>query len=139
MSKSRLDCQTRCMFDPAHIISGKVRIEHLEVNCIIGVEERERENPQPVLIDIELIADLCRASCTDDIEYAPDYNALCVRIVAEMSDTSYALLEAFAGRVADICLESHIRVSTAKVAVKKPDVLKAFGDAVATVEITKER
>ncbi len=127
------------MFEPVDKISGKVRIDRLEVTCIIGVEEWEREKPQLVVVDIELLADLHRASNTDDIKDAPDYNALCSRIVAEMSVTSFSLLEAFAGKVVDICLGAHVSVKQATVRARKPVALAAFGDAVATVEITRER
>ena len=117
----------------------KVIIKGLEVMCVIGVNDWERESAQKVVVDVELFADLSKAGASDDIAEAPDYNALCGQIVGEMSKTSYSLLESFAAQVADICLQSHSSVHEACVRVSKPDALRDFGKAQSYIEITRTR
>lgn len=117
----------------------KVIIKGLEVTCVIGVNDWERESAQKVIVDLELFADLSKAVASDDIADAPDYNALCGQIVGEMSKTSYSLLESFAAQVADICLQSHGSVRKARITVSKPYALRDFGKAQAYIETTRTR
>ena len=117
----------------------KVIIKGLEVMCVIGVNDWERESAQKVVIDVELLADLYKAGASDNIVDAPDYNALCGLIVGEMSKTSYSLLESFATQVADICLQSHRSVYEAHVRASKPNALRDFGKAQAYIEVTRTR
>lgn len=117
----------------------RIRILSLAVSCIIGVEEWERQEPQAVVVDIEIFADLKRAGNNDSVSDTVDYHAICSRVTDEMSRTRYRLLEAFAEHVARICLDAHRSVSRVKVGVRKPKALEEFGEAVASVEITRTR
>jgi FolB domain-containing protein len=45
----------------------KVFIKDLSVRGIIGINDWEREKPQEILINIEMVADLYQAGQTDDV------------------------------------------------------------------------
>jgi dihydroneopterin aldolase len=71
-----------------------VFVESLEITCLIGIHEWEREHRQPVVFHVELGFDHRRAAASDDIGDAIDY--------ADIVDE----LNRFAGARDDLLLES---------------------------------
>ncbi len=107
---------------PLRPSSVVVEIRGLELSGIHGVEEREREQPQPFLFDLWL--DVGEAGLSDRIDEAIDYRdvAACVRDISEAR--SFQLLEALAAAVADALLE-RFPLESVCVRVRKPDVRPA--------------
>ena len=70
-----------------------------------GVRQAERDQPQEFKVDIDVEADLSQASRTDHLSDTVDYTKLrgIARTVIEGPPAS--LLEALAGRIADLALE----------------------------------
>lgn len=114
----------------------KIIIRDLLVRCIVGVREHERVNKQDVIINIDLIADLRKAGKSDNLGDSIDYSTIKKRIVTELEDSHYFLVEALAERIADICLENEM-VKSVKVTVEKPSALR-FARSVG-VEINRDR
>ena len=119
--------------------SDCLTILDLEVTCVIGVDGWERRSRQTLLVDVSLTGDLSRAGESDDLASTVDYRRLCRQIVEEMSGTRYSLVEAFAERVARICLDAHELVESATVRVRKPGALAGFGRANVAVEVKRRR
>ena len=119
--------------------SDCLTILDLEVTCVIGVDGWERRLRQKLLVDVSLTGDLSRAGESDDLAATVDYRRLCRQIVDEMSVTRYSLVEAFAERVARICLDAHELVESATVRVRKPGALAGFGRPNVAVEVTRYR
>ncbi|MGD8238093.1 MAG: dihydroneopterin aldolase [Armatimonadota bacterium] len=114
----------------------RILIKDLLIRCIIGVNEDERREKQDVVINVALDADLRPAGKSDRFEDAVDYRAIKKRILSEVEQSQYYLVEALAERIAEVCLESP-GVQRAQVTVEKPSALR-FARSVG-VEITRGR
>ena len=116
-------------------MSDAIRFRRMRFWGRHGVTEAERENPQEIELDAEVIVDLSRAAQSDRLEDTVDYHAAyraCERIVTERS---FALLEA----LADACILTLMRdprVERATVRVRKPGLLDG---ATPEVEISRAR
>ncbi len=99
--------------------ADRIRITGLELRCHIGVPAEERQEPQRLTANIELIAPTPFASLGDDLTRTIDYDALSRRLteLAE-GDCDTRLIETLANRLARCCVEE-------------------FGAPGATVEVVK--
>ena len=113
-------------------MTDHVEISGLRANCIIGVDESERVEPQPVEIDIVLDVDLAAAGASDDLADAVDYRSLAEAVVGAVESSSFLLIEALATRVADICL-TECKVEAVEVTLRKPGALRIADYAAVTI------
>ena len=113
-------------------MADHVEISGLRANCIIGVDESERVEPQPVEIDIVLDVDLAAAGASDDLAHSIDYRSLAEGVVGAVESSSYLLIEALATRVADICL-TESKVEAVEVTLRKPGALPIADYAAVTI------
>ena len=107
----------------------RIHVQDLLLRCILGVNPEEREKKQDVVINFTLWADLSHPAGTDRIEDTLDYKRLKKKVVDLVEGSSFHLVEALAGAVADLCLEDP-RVKAARVRVDKPGALR-FAKSVA--------
>jgi 7,8-dihydroneopterin aldolase/epimerase/oxygenase len=87
-----------------------------------GANPGERERDQPIDVDLEVTVDASSAASSDALADTIDYAELyrtCERIVTQQS---FALLEALAGRIARACLRD-ARIGEVTVRVRKPRLL----------------
>ena len=113
-------------------MTDHVEISGLRANCIIGVDESERLEPQPVEIDIVLDVDLAAAGASDDLADAVDYRSLAEAVVGAVESSSFLLIEALATRIADICL-TESKVEAVEVTIRKPGALPIADYAAVTI------
>jgi len=99
-------------------VSVLVELAGLEIPGRHGVEDREREQEQPFVYDLEL--ELAEPAA-DRIEETVDYREVVelVRVVSESKQ--FQLLESMAAAVADALLE-RFPLERARVRVRKPQV-----------------
>jgi 7,8-dihydroneopterin aldolase/epimerase/oxygenase len=102
---------------------GVVFLRDLRVETVIGVEERERLGPQPLLVNLEMDADLDAAARTDDLAHAVDYARVAELVREHAAGARFRLLEALAGSVADLVLERFPLVREAVVRIEKPSAV----------------
>ena len=114
----------------------KIFIRKLEVSCIIGTQPKERVAKQMVSISIVLLCDLERAGKSDCIEDTIDYKILKDRIVAEIRNSNFFLIERMAAHISEICLESEL-VCEVTVTVDKYGALT--GARSVAVEVIRNR
>ena len=82
----------------------KIYVDGIDVECIIGDLQREREAPQLVKVDVVLeVPD--RAAESDDIADTADYAAVAERARSALASARCRLVEAAAGVVARACME----------------------------------
>jgi FolB domain-containing protein len=108
-----------------------VRIERLELDCIIGINPWERLTKQRITIDIEINADLSAAGASDAIEDTINYRTISKAVTSAVEESSYGLVEALAARVAEICLEDE-RAQSIEITVRKPGAVRK-ADAVGVI------
>lgn len=114
----------------------RIHIKDLLLRCIIGVRDWERTEKQNVVLNITLHADLSAACQSDDFSKTVDYVVIKKRIIEQVENSSFYLLEHLAEVVAQTCLEDD-RVVRVDVHLDKPGALR-FARSVA-VEITRVR
>ena len=108
-----------------------LRLEGLEVDCVIGERADERDRVQRLRVDAELEVD-GRAAETDDIADAADYAALVERMRLALVSARCKLIERAAKVVRDVCL-SDPHVASAKVSVTKSDAVPGLASATAVL------
>ena len=116
---------------------GIVFVRDLRVRTVIGVEEREREAPQEVVVNLDLEADLEPAAGTDDLTRSVDYAAVAALVREHATTARFRLLEAFAGSIAALVLRRFPLVRALAVRVEKPAAVP--GARSVGVELRRER
>jgi len=100
-----------------------VRIERLELDCIIGINPWERLTKQQITVDIEIDTDLSAAGNSDSIEDTINYRTIAKTVTHEIEKSDYGLVESIGAKIADICLKDD-RVFSVKVTVRKPGAVR---------------
>lgn len=96
-----------------------VFLRGLRIETVIGIYDWEKSIKQPVVLDIEMAADVARAAKTDRIDDAVDYKAVAKRLKEFVSAGRFELVETLAERCAEIVRHEHgvpwVRLSVNKV------------------------
>jgi len=82
-----------------------VFLKDLRIDTVIGVYDWEREVKQPVVLDIEMSADIARAALSDRIEDTLDYKSVAKRLIEFVERSEFQLVETLAERCAQIIRE----------------------------------
>jgi dihydroneopterin aldolase len=97
----------------------RIEIRDLRVVGVHGVLPEERERAQPFSLDIVAWVDMAAAQLSDDLSDTVDYGALAQVAAVVVSQRSYQLLEALAGRLAEALLLTDARLEAVEVTVRK--------------------
>lgn len=95
-----------------------IKLNGIEVECILGDLPEERVKEQKILVDVALELDLADAAESDSLDDTVDYALLVGNIREALEEARCRLLERAASVVADVCL-SDPRVERATVSVRK--------------------
>lgn len=101
----------------------KIFIEDLLIRGVIGISEREREQPQDILVNIEIKADITKAGISDNVEDSVNYRTIAKKVLAHTETIKRYTVEALAEDIARICLEDH-KVESVLVRVEKPGAVR---------------
>ena len=114
----------------------QIRIEGLEVRCVVGVYPRERSRRQMLGFEVRFDIDASRAAPTDTVRDTVDYAAAVECIAAVLASQHFNLIETVAAVVAEELLQ---RFATPRVHVRvtKPGVPQRH--AAASVEVERRR
>ncbi len=115
-----------------------IRIEGLELRCIVGVRSYERRREQPLRIDVRLGLDLRGAGRSGRITDTADYARVADEVTALLRFREYRLLEVAAEEAAAMLLGVHSAVSEVTLRLDKPQALAGRARG-ASVEITRSR
>jgi dihydroneopterin aldolase len=97
----------------------RIEIRDLRVVGMHGVLPEELERAQPFSLDIVAWVDMAAAQKSDTLSDTVDYGALAQVAADLVSQRSYRLLEALAGRLADALLITDPRLEAVEVTVRK--------------------
>ncbi|MGH8461392.1 MAG: dihydroneopterin aldolase [Stenotrophobium sp.] len=111
-------------------------IRGLEVQTLIGVYDHERRGLRPLLLDLDLGADLHAAAASDAVRDAVDYQAVRDAVVAFGAAQRFHLLEAFAEHLSRK-LFAEFPIDTLRLRIAKPGAVD--GVAAVGVEIHRQR
>ena len=107
----------------------RLRLEGIDVDCVIGDRPDERVRTQRLLVDVELAMGDAAVE-TDDLADAVDYAELTERIRAALVEAKCRLIERAAKVVRDVCMTDP-RVDAARVSVTKAGFVPHLGSATA--------
>jgi 7,8-dihydroneopterin aldolase/epimerase/oxygenase len=105
--------------DPSPLPWDRIELRGLRVLARIGVLPGEREQDQPLEIDVDLVVDLAAAGASDDLADTVDYGAVCGAVQAVAAQEHVDLLERLAEVVAEAVLAVDERVIAVDLAVRK--------------------
>lgn len=116
----------------------RIQLRGLLALGICGILPEEQTRPQPLEIDLDVVADLVTPGASDRVEDTIDYSALCAMVERIVGAEKFALLEALAARLAEAVLGDE-RAQSVTVTVRKlrppvPHQLESSG-----VRITRTR
>jgi FolB domain-containing protein len=90
---------------------------------VIGISEKERSQPQDIIVNIILYTDITNGGKTDDIENCVNYRTVAKAIIAHVEKTNRYTVESLAIDISVICLENPA-VSKVRVRVEKPGAVR---------------
>jgi dihydroneopterin aldolase len=117
----------------------RIEILDLRVVGVHGVLPEERERAQPFSLDIVAWVDTAAAQQSDALSDTVDYGALAQLASEVVSQRSYQLLEALAGRLADALLGTDSRLEAIEVTVRKLRPPLALDVASTAVRVVRSR
>lgn len=101
----------------------EIFIEDLLIRTVIGVSDREREQPQDILVNITVFTNTEKAGQSDSVDDIVNYRTLAKKIVAHTDVVHRYTVEALAADIAEICLAVP-EVAGVKVKVEKPGAVR---------------
>lgn len=112
----------------------RIELRGLRVLVRCGNDDTEREVPQPLEIDLDVVVDLTAAGASDDLADTVDYGTLARDVLAVVEGEPVDLIETLAQRIAEVCLVD-ARVQWTEVTVHKPDapIEATFADVALTI------
>ena len=119
--------------------TDRIELRGLRVDAICGVLPHERTTPQPLELDLDVVADLVTASQSDDLIDTIDYGAVTAAAARVAETAAPQLLEHLAGRVADAVLAVDGRIASVTVWVRKLEPPVPERLATSGVRLTRDR
>jgi dihydroneopterin aldolase/D-erythro-7,8-dihydroneopterin triphosphate epimerase len=116
--------------------SDRIVIKDLLLRGIIGLNDRERDKPQDIVVNITMETDVRAAGASDDPAGILNYRSVTKDVIAHVEAAEPLLVETLATGIARICVVDH-GAARATVCVEKPGALR-FARSVG-VEITRDR
>ena len=98
-------------------------LTELKVDTTIGIWDWERKIKQTVVIDLEMGTDIRAAVESDSIEDTLNYKLVAKRVQQFVADSNFMLVEALAGKIAEIIL-NEFDVPWVKLKVSKPGAIR---------------
>ncbi|HMJ14251.1 MAG TPA: dihydroneopterin aldolase, partial [Polyangiaceae bacterium] len=115
-----------------------IRIDALELACIVGVRPRERRRKQLVRVHLELGLELSRAGKSGRIAHTCDYSRVIDEITALLQFREYQLIEVATEELAAMIFGVHENVAEVTIQLEKPAALGGRARA-AAVRIARRR
>lgn len=100
----------------------KIFINQLSFNCIIGIYPRERIEPQPLRIDLEMACDIRPAAQTNDLQKSLNYAAISESIIRFCQTAKAELLETLAEELWGH-LQQTFGIQGARLTIHKPNAV----------------
>ena len=113
---------------------GTTGLHNLRIDCIVGIHPHERENPQPVFLDLEVDYDFAPAAESDAITDAVDYDQMAKMVTKLIQDKRFHLIEAMAEAVAAMILEKMPAIDCVRLEIRKPAAVPAADNSFVFVE-----
>jgi FolB domain-containing protein len=115
----------------------KIFVKDLLARGVIGINDWERKNPQDILINLVLFADLQKAGQTDNLDNSVNYRTVSKKVQAHAETANRLTVEALAEDIARICLQEP-GVMKVQVTVEKPGAVRFSKSVGVEIERSQE-
>jgi FolB domain-containing protein len=115
----------------------QIFISDLIARGILGIDDRERQRPQNIMINVTMYADLHIPGQSDDLLDCVNYSTMAKKIQAHAESAQRFTVEALAADLAHICLEEP-RVQKVRVRVEKPGAVRFTRSVGVEIERSRE-
>lgn len=116
---------------------GTAGLRGHRIDCIVGIYEHERQQPQPIVMDIEFDYDFEKATESDQIGGAVDYDRVVEGVNALVRGRNFSLIETMAEETAAMLLAEHPSLQTVRLEVRKPDAVPSAECSFVRLERTR--
>lgn len=116
---------------------GKISLKDLEFNCIIGTLPYERENEQPIVLNVSIMVDFSQAARNEDLAHSIDYAQLAEDLQRFIRLSCFQLEETLVVETAKYVLEHYPKALAAEVRVCKPNAIPGAAGAESSVVIRR--
>ena len=113
-----------------------VRIKKLSIPVILGTKPEERKHKQKIILDLSFEYNAKKATKSDDLNYAIDYELLTKTIIKEVSRSHFFLAEALASFILNIVMKNP-KIQKAEIILHKPKAIKSAQGI--SVRLSKEK
>jgi len=111
----------------------KIFVQGLEIECVIGVWEWERQITQKLIIDLEMGWDIAPAAKTDALEDTLSYKDVAKRVSAFVIEAKANLVETLAEGIATL-LQDEFAVPWCRVRINKRGAVTGARDVGVDIE-----
>jgi dihydroneopterin aldolase len=118
-------------------VSDLLRVDDVEVHCVIGVYAEERTTPQALRVSLALALDAGRAAHSGNLEDTVDYARLFGQLRFVLQRGAFRLLETAAEALCAVVLASEPTLAAVTLTLKKPGALG--GNGVPALSLTRRR
>ncbi|MEA5078575.1 MAG: dihydroneopterin aldolase [Anaerolineaceae bacterium] len=101
----------------------QIFIKDLLIRGVIGISEKEREQPQDILVNVVISADISKAGETDNVDDSVNYRTVAKKILAHVEKVQRYTVEALATDIARLVLVEP-QVVSVRVKVEKPGAVR---------------
>jgi FolB domain-containing protein len=101
----------------------QIFINDLLIRGVIGISEREREQPQDILVNIVIFADISKAGKSDNVEDSVNYRTVAKKVLSHVEKVQRYTVEALATDIAVMVL-AEPNVVKVRVKVEKPGAVR---------------
>lgn len=117
---------------------GRIRLKDVQFDCIVGILPYERENEQPIILNLTLWLDFAKAAETEDLNESIDYAKLAEELKGFIRLSCFKLVETLVIKTAEYVLEHYPKASAVEVSVAKPKAIPGCLGAEASVKISRD-
>lgn len=116
---------------------GKIQLKDLEFNCIIGTLPFERENEQPIVLNVSLWSDFTQAARNEDLAHSIDYAQLADDLQRFIRLSQFQLEETLVVETAKHILDNYPKAQIVEVRVSKPLAIENCKGAESSIRIRR--
>lgn len=116
---------------------GKISLRDLTFDCIIGTLPYERENEQPIVLNVTVWSDFTLAARNEDLAHSIDYAQLAEDLKGFIRLSCFQLEETLVYETAKYILGNYPRAQMVEVSVCKPDAIPDCKGAISKIRIKR--
>jgi FolB domain-containing protein len=117
---------------------GWLCVEGIDIDCTIGVTERERATKQRIVLNLKLKVDFTKVAVSDAIRDSIDYRVATRRVIAECEKSSFQLIETLASHLTRMIFSESSEIEKVVMEVWKPGALSSAKNVGAVIVASRD-